>query len=730
MATLILGAIGTLIGGPIGGSIGALIGRSVDAKVFGGSAREGPRLTELKLTTSSYGAPLPRHFGRMRVPGQIIWATDLVEHQDQQGGSKGSPSVTVYAYSASFAVAVSSRLVRAIGRIWADGKLLRGAAGDLKTGGVMRFHAGRGDQPVDPLLAAAEGAALCPAYRGLAYVVFEDLQLADFGNRIPSLSFELIADETELALDDLLGSVVADYSAAVPLPGIAGLSIEGPLTEVLSALDPFYPVDCDGCDAQLVLSPDARSLPAIALPEAATSSNQDDFGGKDGFARKRNGAVEAPVAVLRYYDVDRDFQPGSQRAAGRPLPGQPRTIELPAALSASAARQAVDRAAKRANWSRQTVSWRVTQLDPRVRPGTTVSLPGHAGLWRVREWEWRDHGIDLILARMAPLAPAAAALADPGRASLPPDLALSPTSLLACELPWDGNAATPLPLLLAITSSVTAAWSGASLYVDQGDGVLQPLGPSGRTRANMGAALTTLAPASPLLFDRSATVDVAVEGTDLTLADATMRQLAMGANRALLGPELIQFASAVPLGQGQWRLSGLWRGRGGTEQAVAAHLPGEPFILLDGTGTVLSAEAVGAVPDTLIAAIGLADSAPVTAPILLRGIAQRPLSPVHAGWVRRADGGCDLIWTRRARGGWLWQDGVDVPLGEQAETYEVSFGSSGTILARWDCPAPLLSLTAGELASLAAAAPLGQFAIRQRGDRALSDPMLITLPLS
>jgi len=45
---------------------------------------------------------------------------------------------------------------------------------------------------VDDLIAAREGADNAPAYRGHAYVVFERLPLADFGNRIPQLSFEII----------------------------------------------------------------------------------------------------------------------------------------------------------------------------------------------------------------------------------------------------------------------------------------------------------------------------------------------------------------------------------------------------------------------------------------------------------------------------------------------------------------------------------------------------------
>lgn len=60
-------------------------------------------------------------------------------------------------------------------RIWADGKLLRGAAGDLKIQAVMRVYLSHGDQGIDLLLAAAEGVALTPAHRGTAYVVFEDL---------------------------------------------------------------------------------------------------------------------------------------------------------------------------------------------------------------------------------------------------------------------------------------------------------------------------------------------------------------------------------------------------------------------------------------------------------------------------------------------------------------------------------------------------------------------------
>ena len=66
MVTLVLGAIGTLVGGPLGGAIGATLGRNLDREIIGNRRREGPRLTELAVSTSSYGQPIPGLYGRVR----------------------------------------------------------------------------------------------------------------------------------------------------------------------------------------------------------------------------------------------------------------------------------------------------------------------------------------------------------------------------------------------------------------------------------------------------------------------------------------------------------------------------------------------------------------------------------------------------------------------------------------------------------------------------------------
>ncbi|MFD2403819.1 hypothetical protein ACFSQV_17955 [Novosphingobium soli] len=215
----------------------------------------------------------------------------------------------------------------------------------------------------------------------------------------------------------------------------------------------------------------------------------------------------------------------------------------------------------------------------------------------------------------------------------------------------------------------------------------------------------------------------------MQLATVELAQMLAGANRALVGEEIVQFAKAEPLGGGHWRLSGLLRGRGGTEHAVAGHGSDEGFVLL-GPGLVpLDPAVLGTDPARRVVALGRGDPAPVKAPVLLRGLGLRPLSPVRPRRTVAADGSWTLAWTRRARGGWSWRGGVDMPLVEEAESYLVTLGPLEapfeTFLATWTTATPLLRLEASTLADLAARNPGAPIAVRQRGTASLSLPLLL-----
>jgi hypothetical protein len=199
MATVVLQAVGaglgTMLGGPLGGmigrAIGAVAGSFIDQKLFGGSeTREGARLSDLRVMASSEGAPIPRLWGGMRVAGQVIWATDFEEKRQTdtvggKGGGGGGQKIRTYTYFANFAVALCEGEIDRIGRVWADGKPFE--LDDAST----RVYPGSESQPPDSLIVAKMGAGNAPAYRGTAYVVFERLPLADFGNRLPQLTFEV-----------------------------------------------------------------------------------------------------------------------------------------------------------------------------------------------------------------------------------------------------------------------------------------------------------------------------------------------------------------------------------------------------------------------------------------------------------------------------------------------------------------------------------------------------------
>ena len=213
MATLVLGAVGTAIGGAfggailgfsgaaIGGFIGSTVGSVVDSWIVSSLAPaqriEGARLDTLRITSATEGAVIPRLYGRMRIGGNIIWATDFREETKTttQGGGKGGGGgkvkTTEYLYYASFAVALCEGPITGIGRVWADGKAM-----DLGTV-TWRWYPGNETQSADPFIVAKMGAANTPAYRGTAYVVFEDLALATFGNRLPQLSFEVFRPQAD-----------------------------------------------------------------------------------------------------------------------------------------------------------------------------------------------------------------------------------------------------------------------------------------------------------------------------------------------------------------------------------------------------------------------------------------------------------------------------------------------------------------------------------------------------
>ncbi|MGR6330422.1 phage tail protein [Sphingomonas sp. XXL09] len=599
MATLMLTAIGTAIGGPIGGAVGALIGQGIDQRVFRAAAKDGPRLTELAVQTSSYGTAIPRLFGRMRVSGTVIWATDLIEHRERVGGGKGSAGTNRYSYSASFAVALSARPVRSVGRIWAEGVLIRGAAGDWKVRTGFRLHHGGEDQPVDPLIASAEGAT--PAYRGLAYAVFEGLQLETFGNRIPSLTFEVVADDAPVPTGTVAASLCEEVTAAggLPLAGFAATGSARGVLETLATIDGGW------------WRPEGARIVRGAAGDAATAFDDDGFSAGAGAGRRGERRTVAPVervpraVSVAYHDPARDYQAGVQRVR-RPGAGlREDRIDLPAVLGADVAKGVAAAILARGEVERtqRMIAPGLTALA--IAPGMQVRLDG--ATWRVSQVQVEAMAPVLTLVPLAP--PPAVVAASSGRVSAAADLTIGRTVMHAVELPGLDDVPAAAPRVTVFAAGEGEGWRTAALLYSLDDGASWMDAAATAAPAILGRVSRPPDAAQATLVDHASTLEVTLAHPAMTLGDADGAARARGVNLALVGDELIQFGRAEPLGQGRWRLRDLWRGLRGSETAIGTQQAGDRFVLIEAATTrtiTLPREAIGTTLRVLASGLAMA----------------------------------------------------------------------------------------------------------------------------
>lgn len=214
----IVGAvIGFFIGGPTGAIYGAQLGLLAGTALFPTQlpALQGPRLGDGQQTVSNVGAVIPWIHGAQTVGGIIIWASPIREvARTNTAGGKGGPeqSQTTYSYFRSFAILLCEGEIGGVRRIWANGKLIydRTIPPDIEFDDLttvlsgrealnrswtskMTIYSGSEDQMPDPVIESFEGSGNVPAYRGYAYVVFDDVELKpEDGNRMPgSWKFEV-----------------------------------------------------------------------------------------------------------------------------------------------------------------------------------------------------------------------------------------------------------------------------------------------------------------------------------------------------------------------------------------------------------------------------------------------------------------------------------------------------------------------------------------------------------
>lgn len=640
MATIMFSTIGHAMGGPLGAAVGALAGGAVDSAVFGRRRGGG----NLLVQRSAYGEVIPRLYGRTRTAGVIIWALPM-----KQGGSKGSGRK---AYATSFAVALSSRRISGIGRIWADGSEIRNAEGQFSTDTRMRVYTGDGRQAADPIIVAAEGAGHTPAYQGLAYVVFEDFSVGAFGNRIPNLSFEVFADSDANIgnwLEDLAeGAGVSVVTDGTAVPGMVGyVAGREPWTDDVAALSRLADTQLRFSGGRLQL---ASGFRAIALPEVEVGASA---GRQDSTSIRSIAAGDRPRSfTIDYFDPDRDYQAGRQHAH-RGRSGNALVMQEPVVATASMARHIADRQLRRAEASvttcEMTLSWR--WLDLTV--GDILTIGSRAEQWRVVRREVEDMLVRIV-AEAVPYEPTIGQHeGDGGRALPAPVILYPPTNITVFEAPVSLREGVN-GLGVWVAASGASGWQGAEIRWSAGNGEMllgdiAMASPSGRL-------LTALPPGPANIWDDKADILLELDAADIPFESRSRTAVLAGANLLRVGEELLQFRAATPMGGNLFRLSGLLRGRYGTEQAVTSWPVGTPVQQLMPDRMLflpMGADAIGR--QVTIAAVGRGDPAGGTEAVQeLEGQAVAPLAPVHVRARRMANGDITFSWVGRDRALFEW----------------------------------------------------------------------------
>lgn len=706
MATVVLTVVGTAIGGPIGGMIGGLIGQRVDQAIFGGTASrtiEGRRLKDLTVQTSAYGEPIPRIYGTLRLPGNVVWSTGLKEtrNENTEGGGKGSQKVTTvtYSYSASFAVALSGRKISDVGRIWADGKLLRNRSGVLATGGSIRIYSGTSFQQADPMIEALEGQNAATALRDLAYVVFEDLELAEYANRIPNLTFEVIADTGgDIALSAIISDIcnlsgITAYDVSDLNQMVRGYVISGPTKSrsVIEELAQIYHFDVVEQENSLLFRTLDRTSQATIAPDdliqpaGKSSGNKSGTGNKITLSRRQDMDLPREIG-LSFIDPDRDYQTGHQRA--RRLNVASDIVQqraYPLVISSDKAKSASEIQLDLAWYGRETVSFALPPKYADLIPGdiVTLTLGDELQDFLLQETENGGQGISCLAVKFSKSLLDRNSFADSGPVPNQEVEDLAASQFFPLDMPTITGENVTSPLLFWAVGAGTGKWPGSGLFISRDNDQTYSQLDFSAIDVISGTVENILPDGPTAYWDQGNDLLIRLDNPDHTLSGETSEAVLKGANIAWIGGEIIQFQKAVLEPDGRFRLSGLLRGRRATERYVAGHGTSETFILLS-SATVntatLNFSDIGQPLffKTVTAGGQVEDATPhahsFTAEVL------KPFSPVHARGIRDAAGTLTLTWIRRSRVGGDWIDYADVPLGELYEKYDVEILNGSTVV--------------------------------------------------
>lgn len=669
---------------------------------------EGQRLSDSRVTSSAEGQPINDVYGQFRLGGNLIWATRLKEVVDRNssGGGKKEPKFesTEYLYSCSFAIGLCEGVVDSLDAIYFDGNEV-----DLDTV-EYEFYTGTQDQEADPTIETSEGSGNVPAYLGLSYIVFKDLQLKNYGNRIPQVSCLITKGGSPINVSTILsdlcskvGLTSSDIDVTEVSETTKGYLIRDVSTyrEALEKLMDFYFIEAVDKEGKIHFqSKFGQTVHTIRLSDLVTSEESPY-----GFSVSRRQPEEMLEQVFVSF-VDADKKYSNAVVASDKLDndtGQTTQFSSLVNESESYCKALANRALFEDYFARENLDVSLSYNFKSVQPGDFLKLviEGYAYFFKVTSVEVSEN-----------ISLSSVSFSSPIFVGDVEDPTLSPPNYAQQTIDGGVNTSFDAPVYTNSTLRVLdlpilpgendsnwqpklAAWQSpwpgfVSVFRDDGSGSYTSQDTISFPSV-LGLTTTVLSKGPTSRFDYTNTLTVNLLNNSDTLTSVSELTLLNGANTiALLAPsgefEIIQFQNATLNGDGTYTLSKLLRGQLGTEYYMGDPSPigsqitlVEPDIL---TPLGLAIDSIG-VQNSFRYGPGnfpVTDERYTDLTYIAKSTPFRTYSPVKLEETYTSGNDIVLSWVRRDRlNSDSWEQ-VEIPLSEGSESYEVDIYDSDTVV--------------------------------------------------
>lgn len=558
-------------------------------------------------------------------------------------------------------------------------------------------------------LAVANSAFQTSACAGVPLDAARFLLMGDGGFTSDILQFALVQrSPTGSGLDTILSDIlnragygVGDYDVtALAGSSVTGYVLPDPLAArgAIEPLQIYTPFDLIETGGMLKAVP-RHGTADLTIPSGEWRATEENKPPPPALTLTRAQELDLPREInVDYIDPARNFEINSQRARrGVSQAISVQKINLPIVADATTAK-AVAEARLFALWAerdfvRLSLSRRWLALDS----GDVIDL-GNGSLLRVTKIDQAGGLLQVEGFYVNAAAYISTPFADTGLGIAKAANQTRPnSSLYLIDAPLLQGADDQAGVYVAATG--LGGWTGASLW-RAADGVNYTQIATLPNMAVAGIATSVLADGSSLYMDNANSVMVQI--INGSLSSCGTADLFNGVNAALIGNEIVQFQTATLAGAGLYILSGLLRGRRGTENATATHVIGESFVLLtagsvDFIPALLNDRGATYQFRALSKGQSLGDAVDQNFTYGLGTL--QPFAPVNINGTRASGVGSDLtlIWKRRARLNAEWVSYVDVPLDEPAELYDVEIMNGGAVIRTFsNLPTPTATYTAAQ----------------------------------